>query len=130
MTTYVKIQNQQYPAKITGRMHDTDWDNRESKSIQLEMNISEAANLFVDNAQWSIIEEIEDFERKIEEIVNEETGELERVPTLVPTIITREHDNSEFDVAGDIIDHRNGMITIKMGKPTAEELLSLIEEVL
>jgi hypothetical protein len=111
-------------------MHDTDWDNRESKSIQLEMNISEAANLFVDNAQWSIIEEIEDFERKIEEIINEETGELERVPTLVPTIITREHDNSEFDVAGDIIDHRNGMITIKMGKPTAEELLSLIEEVL
>jgi len=32
-----------------------------------------------------------------------------------------EYDKSEFSVAGDIVDHRDGRITVYMGKPTEEE---------
>ena len=39
-----------------------------------------------------------------------------------------EYDNSDYCVAGDIVDHRDGTISVKMGKPTAEELLSMIME--
>ena len=33
------------------------------------------------------------------------------------------YDNSDYSFTGDIIDHRNGKITIKIGKPTEEEIL-------
>jgi len=40
MATYVEINNNKYPAIITGRLTDNDWDNRSSKSIKLEMPYS------------------------------------------------------------------------------------------
>ena len=43
---------------------------------------------------------------------------------IFETVIEQEtYDNSEYNIAGDIIDHRNGKVTVKMGKPTAEEQL-------
>ena len=55
------------------------------------------------------------------------------VPTkanVVEKIEEEIYDNSEYSIAGDIIDLRDGFVTVKMGKPTAEELLALLEEVL
>ena len=100
MTIYVKVNDTIYPASITGRMNDKDWNNRESKAIKLEMTYDEAVKIFIDDVEWYIVEKDND---------NIET-----------------YDNSDFSIAGDIIDHRDGTITVKMGKPTAEEILNLL----
>ena len=130
MAIYIKVQDKQYPAIITGRIHDKDWNERESKAIRLEMSYSEAITLFVDDIQWSILQEVEKFETTDKENINEETGEIELIPVTVPVTTIEEYDNSEYSIAGEIIDHRDGTVTIKMGKPTAEELLAMIEEAL
>lgn len=119
MATYVEINNAKYPAIITGRLHDSDWNNRESKAIKIEMAYTDALELFVDDVQWYIVQDVEE---QVEETT--ENGEV-----IFTTIIKNEYyDNSDYSIAGDIIDHRNGTITVKMGKPTAEELLAMIEE--
>ena len=128
MAIFVKINEIQYPATITGRIHDSDWDERSSKAITLEMTYADALELFKDNIAWSIIQEVEHFEEKHEEIINEEIGEITDKVTTIPVIKLEEYDNSEYSIAGDIIDHRNGRVTVKMGKPTAEELLKVLEQ--
>lgn len=119
MATYIKINNVKYPAVITGKLHDNDWDNRESKAITVEMPYEEAMNLFVDEAEWYIVQDIEE---RVEQI--DENGEV----TFTTVIKDEYYDNSDYSIAGDIINHRNGKITAKMGKPTAEELLAMFEE--
>ena len=90
--TKIKINNTEYPAIINGQINDYLLDGRESKAITLELAYSIANTLFIDDAKWSILD-----------------GEVE-------------YDNSDFCVAGDITDHRDGTLTIKMGKPTDLEL--------
>lgn len=112
---FVKVNGTMYPAEINGRMIDTEWDNRESKAITVEMDYATAAAIFVDGIAWSIVqtEELPVFEKN-------EDGEVVQVGT---EIHEQEYDNSDFNVAGDIVDHRNGSITAKMGKPTQTEIL-------
>lgn len=91
--TYIKVNDSLYEATIEGRMRDFEWDDRDSKAITTsELTYAEAVELFRDGVAWSIID-----------------GD-------------QEWDNSEYSVAGDITDHRDGSITIKMGKPTDLEL--------
>ena len=102
----VKINNELYPATVSGKVADKDWDNRESKSIKLEMDYTTAIGLFVDGMTWSIVqqEEVPVFDEN-----GEQTGtELKET----------EFDNSEYNLAGDITDHRDGTITVKVGKLT------------
>ena len=54
--TFIKINETLYPATITGRITDNDWDKRESKSIKLEMDYATAIKLFVDGLAWSIVQ--------------------------------------------------------------------------
>lgn len=106
---YIKINEILYPATINGRMSDMDWDNRESKSITLEMGYQTAVELFADGLLWSIVQE-EEFPVYDENM--KQTGtELRET----------EFDNSEYNLAGDITDHRDGTITVKMGKLTELE---------
>ena len=119
--TYVSVQGQIFPAIITGRLQDYDWNNRPSKEIKVEMTYAQACELFVNEVDWSIIDI---YPITVEEM--NENGEVVVVNKDEETI----YDNSDYSVAGDIIDHRNGYVSIKMGKPTAEELLSLLEGVL
>lgn len=103
---YIKINETLYPATIEGRIADMEWDNRKSKSITLEMDYSTAVNLFVDGLVWSIVqyEEVPIYDEK-----DVQTGtEMHEV----------EFDNSEYFIAGDLTDHRDGTITVKMGKLT------------
>lgn len=93
---FVKINNTLYPATVSGRLADGNWDDRASKSITLEMDYATAIKLFVNGLAWSIVEQ------------NEVDGETHET----------EFDNSEYNLAGDITDHRNGTITAKMGKLT------------
>ena len=91
----VKINDTLYPAVIAGKMQDASWDNRSTKTITLEMTHATAVETFVDNAEWSIVDD-------------ENT----------------EYDNSDYCLAGDITDHRDGTLSVKMGKMTdLEEVL-------
>lgn len=122
MNIFVKVGEKRYPASITGKLHDKDWDDRPSKAIRLQMDYMEAASIFVDDVNWSIIQEVEE----LVEIHNEETGET----IMIPNIIEEEYDNSDYSIAGDIINHRDGFVTVKMGMVTAEELLAMMTEVI
>ena len=105
---FIKINETLYPATINGKMADRDWDNRESKSITLEMSYEDAANLFVDGMAWSIVQE--------QEVPTyDENGEQ------IMETKTEEYDNSDYCLAGDITDHRDGRITVKMGALTEVE---------
>lgn len=104
--TYIKINDTLYPATISGRVQDKDWDNRESKAITLEMDYATAIALFVDGLAWSIVqqEEVPVFDEN-----GNQTG-----TEMQETVF----DNSAYSLAGDITDHRDGRITVKMGKLT------------
>lgn len=105
--TFVKINENLYPATISGKLVDKDWNNRASKSITLEMSHADAVSLFVDDMAWSIVYQDETV-----------TAEPET------------YDNGEYCVAGSITDNRDGTVTVKMGKITAEEALAELMEVL
>ena len=104
--TYIKINETLYPATISGKVADREWDNRESKSITLEMDYATAVALFVNGLAWSIVQqdEVPIFDEN-----GEQTG---------TEIRETEWDNSEYNLAGDITDHRDGAVTVKMGKLT------------
>ena len=96
MNTLIKINSINYPAEIYGHVRDRDWDNRESKVIILSLTIEEALALFTDNVQWSIV-------------YGEQT---------IP--------QDDFIIAGPITDNRNGTVSVRMGKPTAAEVSTVI----
>lgn len=116
--TFIKINETLYPATISGRVSDNEWDKRESKSITLEMSYEEASKLFVDGLAWSIVQQNEVPVYQVDEngkYVLDESG----VPIQTGTEMQEtEFDNSEFNLAGDLTDHRDGRITAKMGKLT------------
>lgn len=103
--TYVKINDTLYPAQISGRLQDYEWDGRSSKTITLEMEYATADSLFVDDLAWSIV-------------IDTVTGDAEEIQA--------EYDNSEYCKAGDITDHRDGRVSVKMGMYTSDELLAII----
>ena len=95
---YIEIGGIRYPASVTGRLRDADWDGRKTKSVTLNMDYAAALGLFAEGTAWSIV------------CVNEDGSE-------------EVFDNSEYSMAGPITDHRNGTVTVKMGAVTAEEAL-------
>ena len=119
--TYIKINDTKYPATVNGKMSDTAWDNRSSKAITLDMDYATASALFVDGIAWSIVqtqdvpvyETNENGEPVLDELGNPEVKEYETQET--------EFDNSDYCLAGDITDHRDGRITVKMGALTEVE---------
>lgn len=110
--TYIEIHGTRYPASINGKQSDKDWDGRHSKTILLEMGYATAFALFVDGLAWSIV--MQEDARTDPDTGEEITPEAEI------------YDNSEFSLAGDITDHRNGYVSVKMGKPT--EIESILAE--
>ncbi len=110
MATYIKVNNTEYPAIITGERKDRAWDGRDTKTITLTMTHAEVAALMPDNTPWSIVQR--DTVPKYDE-QGQPTGETKEV--------VNEYDNSEYSIAGDITDHRDGTVSIKMGKPTEAE---------
>ena len=57
--TYLKINGATYPAVINGKHIDRDWNDRESKTIILEMAYADAIALFVNGLAWSIVMDVE-----------------------------------------------------------------------
>lgn len=110
MATYIKVKNTEYPAEINGNPKDRTWGDRDTKTITLTMTTTEVATLLPDNTPWSIVQ------RETQDVLDEQgqpTGETKEV--------VNEYDNSTYSLAGDITDHRDGTVSIKMGKPTETE---------
>ena len=99
--TKIKIGENEYPAAFAGAVRDSRWGGRESVSIRLAMTAVQADTIFQNGLVWTLVEE-----------VTQEDGITETV----------EHDMSAYCVAGEITDHRDGNVTVKMGKKTALEL--------
>ncbi len=110
MATYIKVNNTEYPAEINGNPKDRSWDGRDTKTITLTMSHDAAVALLPDNTPWSIVQ------RDMVDVLDEQgqpTGETKEV--------VNEYDNSDYSLSGDLTDHRNGTVSIKMGKPTETE---------
>lgn len=103
----VKINGNLYPASVSGRMNDKDWDGRESKSITMTGDYATISALFSDGMAWSIVDEHTE--------PDETTGEDVTVQT--------EFDNSAYNILGNITVHTDGTCTVKMGKETDQETL-------
>ena len=110
MATYIKVNNTEYPATITGEHKDRTWDGRDTKTITLTMTHAEVAALLPDNTPWSIVQ------RDMVDVLDEQG-----LPTGETKEVVHEYDNSEYSIAGDITDHRDGTVSIKMGKLTEAE---------
>lgn len=110
---YIKVGENLYPASINGSMVDYEWDSRQTKSITLSMTNEATASLLPDNTAWAIVSK--DVVQK-----RDESGATILDDKGVPVMeeIVSEWDNSEYSMSGPIIDHRDGTVTIKMGKPT------------
>lgn len=110
MAEFIKVNGQEYPATCIYNYKDRNWDMRETQTVQLTMTAAEAAALLPDNTPWSIVQ------RETQDVLDEQgqpTGETKEV--------VNEYDNSTYSLAGDITDHRDGTVSIKMGKPTETE---------
>lgn len=112
MSIYIKVNNTEYPATVTGDRADRSWDGRDTKAITLTMTHAEAAALLPDNTPWSIVQ------RDMVDVLDEQGN-----PTGETKEVVNEYDNSEYSLSGDITDHRDGTVSIKMGKPTEVEAL-------
>lgn len=111
MAIYIKVNNTEYPAMVNGDRADRSWGDRATKTVTLTMTHDAVAALLSDNTPWSIVQ------RDMVDVLDEHgqpTGETKEV--------VNEYDNSEYSLAGDITDHRDGTVSIKMGKPTESEL--------
>ena len=115
---YIKINDTLYPATVSGKMQDREWDNRESKAITLTMTYATANALFVDGLAWSIVQqdEVPAYQKDENgELVLDENGEPIQTGTETQEI---EFDNSEFTIRGDLTVHADGTCTVEMGKLT------------
>lgn len=111
MSIYVKVNNTEYPATVNGNLVDRNWNGRDTKTIYLTMSYDAVVALLPDNTPWSIVQ------RETQDVLDEQgqpTGETEEV--------VNEWDNSAYSLSGAITDHRDGTVSIKMGKPTESEL--------
>ena len=110
MATYIKVNNTEYPADINGNPKDRSWGERDTKTITLTMTAAEVAALLPDNTPWTIVQR-----ETVDKLDNDgnPTGETEDV--------VNEWDNSAYSLSGYITDHRDGTVSIKMGKPTEAE---------
>lgn len=92
----VKINSKTYPATVTLCASDHLWSGRAVKSVTLEMTSAEAAQIWTDGAAWSII-----------------SADGIEIP------------QTEYAKAGAITDHRDGRVTVKMGRYTPAELAEI-----
>lgn len=112
--TKVSINGNEYIATVNGIIRDNEWNNRKSKSITLTMDYATAVATFADDVPWSIL--------------YQPTGYYDPETQQMVTPEVEEYDNSDYCILGDITVHRDGTVTVKMGKPTAEELNKILME--
>ena len=110
MAEFIKVNGQEYPATLIYNYKDRNWDMRETQTVHLTMPYAQAAALLPSGTPWSIVQR-----ETVDKLDNDgqPTGETEEV--------VNEWDNSAYSLSGAITDHRDGTVSIKMGKPTETE---------
>lgn len=112
MAQFLKVNGQEYPVTHISKYQDGDWGGRSTQTLYLTMSHDQVAALLTTGTPWSnVFRETKD---KLDNDGNP-TGQTEEVVT--------EEDMSAYSLAGDITDHRDGTVSIKMGKPTEAETL-------
>lgn len=111
MAEFIKVNGVEYPATLIYNYKDRNWDMRETQTVHLTMPYAQAAALLLSGTPWSnVFRETKD----VLDADRNPTGQTEEVVT--------EEDMSTYSLAGDITDHRDGTVSVKMGKPTESEL--------
>lgn len=111
----IRISGEIYDAvSVVTQRRDYRWDDRKSKEITLVMDYATAVATFADDVPWSILYQPSDY-------YDPETKQMVTPPV-------EEYDNSDYCILGDITVHRDGTVTVKMGKPTGEELYNILRE--
>ena len=105
MSTILKANNTETPCEAAEHYRDSAW-GRPTCTVTIKGSAAEIAALLPSNTPWSLIER---------EDVLDESG----APT--GQTVDHERDMSEYSLSGDITDHRDGRVSIKMGKPTEVE---------
>lgn len=105
MSTFLKANNTETPCEAAEHYRDSAW-GRPTCTVTIKASTAEIAALLPNNAPWSLIER---------EDVLDELG----APN--GQTVDHERDMSEYSLSGDITDHRDGTVSIKMGKPTEAE---------
>lgn len=105
MSTFLKANNAETPCEAAEHYRDSAW-GRPTCTVTIKASAAEIAALLPNNAPWSLIER---------EDVLDESG----APT--GQTVDHERDMSDYSLPGDITDHRDGRVSIKMGKPTETE---------
>ena len=110
MAEFIKVNGQEYPATCIYNYKDRNWDMRETQTVHLTMPYEQAAALLPSGTPWSNV-----FRETKDKLDNDgkPTGQTEEVVT--------EEDMSAYSLSGAITDHRDGTVSIKMGKPTETE---------
>ena len=106
MSAILKANNTETTCEAAEHYRDSAW-GRPTCTVTIKASAAEIAALLANHAPWSLIER---------EDVLDESG----APT--GQTVDHERDMSEYSLSGDITDHRNGTVSIKMGKPTESEL--------
>ena len=96
MAEYIKINGQEYPAEVIYLYKDRNWNDRDVRNVFLNLPYDQVVALMPTGTKWSSIIKEND-------------------------VVTEETDMSEFSIAGQVVDYRNGTVSIKMGKPTETE---------
>lgn len=104
---YVEINGQRYPASVIRIQVDRYWNNRDCKEVFLETTVENIKNLFPEGVSWKTIEG-------------------EEVEGNFTTF--SEEDCSDYSISGPVTDHRDGRVSIKMGKLTDREIIQIITE--
>lgn len=105
MSTILKANNTETPCEAAEHYRDSAW-GRPTCTVTIKASAAEIAALLPNNAPWSLIER---------EDALDESG------MLTGQTVDHERDMSEYSLSGDITDHRDGTVSIKMGKPTEAE---------
>ena len=105
MSTFLKANNTETPCEAAEHYRDSAW-GRPTCTVTIKGSAAEIAALLPNNAPWSLIER----EDALDEL-GAPTGQT----------VDHERDMSEYSLSGDITDHRDGRVSIKMGKPTETE---------
>lgn len=96
MAEFIRVGGQEYPATCIYLYKDRNWNDRDVRNVFFNLPYDQVVALMPTGTKWSSI-------LKENDVVVEET------------------DMSEFSIAGQVVDYRNGTVSIKMGKPTETE---------
>lgn len=119
---FVKIGDTEFEVySVSGKVSDTNWDNRETKTLNFVNSYDKIKDVIQNSLAWSIVSYDTKFNLKLDESGNVLYDTDGVTPLYDKESVRTEYDNPDFSIVGDIIIHNNGTVSVTMGKPTSLE---------